>query len=215
MPTGRTAPARYSRMRWSRHLCRRSAGRQDSWDHMSGLEPAPPSKPLRSSKSPKPECAIETPFRSRARITSGRRPWTPRRATRRPADIWMGETFADQDAANVPPADRQRSAQTAVLQLRVPSCPDLQAHATRIRRASPLPMRARKRDVAASARRRSSSQRALSPRSGVSKPTRRYTAPFKRTVSPSITSMIWPDGLTLLRCHIIHAAMAADASGLA
>lgn len=69
--------------------------------------------------------------------------------------------------------------------------------------------------MAASARRRSSSQRALSPRSGVSKPTRRYTAPFKRTVSPSITSMIWPDGLTLLRCHIIHAAIAAAPSAIA
>jgi hypothetical protein len=44
-------------------------------------------------------------------------------------------------------------------------------------------------------------------RSGVSKPTRRYTA--------SITSMIWPDGLTLLRCHIIHAAMAAAPSAIA
>src|SRR5437868_315960 len=62
---------------------------------------------------------------------------------------------------------------------------------------------------------RPSSQRALSPRSGVSNPTRRYTAPSKRTVSPSITSMIWPDGLTLLHCHIIHAAMAAAPSAIA
>jgi len=97
----------------------------------------------------------------------------------------------------------------------VPSCPCRQEHDTRIKRASPPAMRPRRRVVAASARRRSSSQRALSPRSGVSKPTRRYTAPFKRTVSPSITSMIWPDGLTLLRCHIIHAAMAAAPSAIA
>jgi hypothetical protein len=27
--------------------------------------------------------------------------------------------------------------------------------------------------------------------------------------------MIWPDGLTLLRCHIIHAAMAAAPSAIA
>jgi hypothetical protein len=97
----------------------------------------------------------------------------------------------------------------------VPVCPCRQEHDTRIKRASPPAMRPRRRVVAASARRRSSSQRALSPRSGVSNPTRRYTAPLKRTVSPSITSMIWPDGLTLLRCHIIHAAMAAAPSAIA
>jgi hypothetical protein len=47
------------RIRFSPHLCRRSAGRPDSPDYTSGPEPTPPSKPFRSSKSPKPECASE------------------------------------------------------------------------------------------------------------------------------------------------------------
>src|SRR5260370_1643608 len=61
MPTERTASARYNRIRCSPRLCRKSAGRPGSPDYASGLEPAPPPKPSRSSKSPKPECASGPP----------------------------------------------------------------------------------------------------------------------------------------------------------
>jgi hypothetical protein len=61
MPTRRTAPARYSRMRCSRRLCRRPAGRSDSLYHTPGREPVLPSKPSRTLKSTKPECAPFVP----------------------------------------------------------------------------------------------------------------------------------------------------------
>src|SRR5258706_3412070 len=61
MPIERTDSARYSRSRCNPHLCHRSAGRQDSWDHTSGPEPTPLSKLLRSSRSSKQKCALETP----------------------------------------------------------------------------------------------------------------------------------------------------------
>ncbi len=42
-------------------------------------------------------------------------PWPPLRAVRRAADIWMRESFADQDLTDIPAADRQRAAQAAVV----------------------------------------------------------------------------------------------------
>src|ERR1700726_1225354 len=57
MPTGRPAPARDSRTRYSPHRRRRSAGRPDSSDHRSGPEQVPPSRPPLSRGSPKPESA--------------------------------------------------------------------------------------------------------------------------------------------------------------
>jgi hypothetical protein len=59
MPTGRTAPARCSRIRCGCRPGRRPAGRPDRMDRTSAPEPVPPSKPSRSSKSPKPESASE------------------------------------------------------------------------------------------------------------------------------------------------------------
>jgi len=112
----------------------------------------------------------------------GLAPRPPFRATCRAAEVTASVAFAYQNVAGVSSTNRQRSTQAAIVALTGTSCPGRQAHATRVRWASPLATRARRRFVAASARRRSSSQRALLPRSGVSIPTRRYTAPLKRTV---------------------------------
>jgi integrase len=72
----------------------------------------------------------------------------------------------------------------------VPSVPALQAQATRSSVGTRLEIRARSLADALSARSRSLSQSARSPRFGVSKPTRRYVAP-DRTVSPSTTASSW------------------------
>jgi hypothetical protein len=65
MPTGCTAPSRYSRIRCSPHLCRRSAGRRDSPDYKSG-----PSRRRRKNRCDRQNRqsrnAHQSPFRSQA-----------------------------------------------------------------------------------------------------------------------------------------------------
>src|SRR5260370_21761641 len=60
MPTGSSEPASYSGIR-SRWLVRTHAGRPDSPGRMFGRPPARLLTPVRSPKSPKPECASEPP----------------------------------------------------------------------------------------------------------------------------------------------------------
>ena len=60
MPMRCTEAARCSGIR-NRWQGRTHTGKPDNPDRTSGPEPVPPSKPSRSSKSPKPECASEPP----------------------------------------------------------------------------------------------------------------------------------------------------------
>jgi hypothetical protein len=63
MPTCCTVPARYRRIRSnSRSNPGRFAGRPDSSDHTSGLEPTALPKPSQLPKSSKPECASDSLF---------------------------------------------------------------------------------------------------------------------------------------------------------
>ena len=90
MPTRCTEAGTCSGIRNSCPPGRTHAGKPDKTDRTSGPEQAPPSKPSRSSKLPKPECATEPPSGYARRGTpfalAWHLPFRPGRIFKPPAD---------------------------------------------------------------------------------------------------------------------------------